>query len=412
MKTAIRLRHLILCPGLSLVMFFAAPGVRAQAPAQNDATIQNNVVNALTQAPRLQGQQITAATIQGSVTISGVVKDETTKELAQKIAASVSGVRSVENNLTIGDPNAQTADQNDAQNEAEAGRSQQAQDRQSQSGRPQNQGVPEVRQPATPNAPPSAQSPDMASRPAYSPQQGSYAPPPPRQNGAYPPPPAQHTQNTIGPVIVPAGTLLRVRISEPLDTKGLQAGAMFEATAASDLFENGVLAIPRGAAVDGQVVEAKNAGPFGGSAKLQLKLSTLNLAGRVYPLASDTWSNQSPSKNGYTARNTAGGAVIGALLGAALGGGTGAAFGAVAGGTAGATASAATSGPRLALPPETLLVFHLSAPVTVQPVSSDEAERLASSAPRQPVVQRRPVYVERPYPYPYYYGPAYYRYGW
>ena len=75
----------------------------------------------------------------------------------------------------------------------------------------------------------------------------------------------------------------------------------------------------------------------------------------------------------------------------------------------GLAASSATHGPRLILPAEAQVDFHLTGPVKVQPVSSQEAQRLASSVPQ---LVRRPAYaVPRPYPYPYYGYPYPYYYG-
>jgi hypothetical protein len=207
-----------------------------------------------------------------------------------------------------------------------------------------------------------------------------------------------------GPVAVPAGTLIQIRTSEALDTNKLQDGTAFQATAASDVFEGNVLAIPRGATLQGTVVRVKKPGALGGSGELDLQLTSVNLGGTVYPVTTDTWSTKSPNKAGYTAGNTAGGAVVGAIIGGLIGRGPGAAIGAVAGGGAGMLASAETNGPRAILLPETLLNFHLSSAVTVQPVSWQEAQRLAQNAPR--LQQRRPVYVMRPYGY----YPGYYPY--
>ncbi len=53
----------------------------------------------------------------------------------------------------------------------------------------------------------------------------------------------------------------RVRLSEPLDTKRVKDGTTFQATAAVNVYENGVLAIPRGAVLNGQVVQSKEGGP-------------------------------------------------------------------------------------------------------------------------------------------------------
>jgi hypothetical protein len=80
----------------------------------------------------------------------------------------------------------------------------------------------------------------------------------------------------------------------------------------------------------------------------------------------------------------------------------------------GLATSAATHGPRLILPPEAQVDFHLTGPATVQPVSWQEAQRLAASVPSQPQLMQRPAYRMPIYaaPYPYYpYGPYPYYYG-
>jgi hypothetical protein len=222
-------------------------------------------------------------------------------------------------------------------------------------------------------------------------------------------------QNSSGPVTLNPGLLLNVRTSEPLSTTRLKAGDFVQFTAATNVYQNAVVAIPRGAVLTGQVVEAKNSGPFGGSPKLDLKLTTITLGQTTYPLTSDVWSSQGPNKAGYTAANAVGGAAFGALIGAITGGGVGAGIGAAAGGAGGVLASGATHGPRLDLPAEAMLQFHLTAPLTVQPVNYNEAQRLAASVPQQPTLRTRPGYVVAPYPYarpyPYYVYPAPYYYG-
>jgi hypothetical protein len=186
----------------------------------------------------------------------------------------------------------------------------------------------------------------------------------------------------------------------------VKTGAVFQATTAVDVYQNGVLAIPRGAVLTGQVIEAKKGGQLGGSAVLSFDLTSVNLAGKIFPVTTDVWSSKGPNKAGYTAANTAGGALLGAVIGGIIGRGTGAAIGAGVGAVGGLAASSATSGPRILLPPETTVDFHLTNPVTVQPVSWQEAQRLASSAPRPPVLVQRPAYVA-PGPY---YGPYPYAY--
>ncbi|MBW4026559.1 MAG: BON domain-containing protein [Acidobacteria bacterium] len=400
------------CLGCILYLPSTQP-LHAQAQAAlSDAEIESSVTQAIQSAPQLQSQAITAATISGEVTLSGVVADNSTKQAAEHIVSAIQGVRAVHDNLTIGNPAAVQTDQSappvDQQGSPQMSVPEQPAPGPAPSAPAPPQGAPAAQIPPPPpvesTTAPAPYGDDQGYRPPYNGNQAAYAP-------TYS---QQQQQQPSGPVTIPAGTLLRIRTSEPLDVRQVQSGSMFEATAAADIYEGSVIAIPRGATVEGEVVDAKASGAFGGKPELALKLTTLNLEGRVYPLASDVWSSQGASKSGYTATNTAGGALVGALLGAFLGGGPGAAFGAVAGGVGGATVSGATAGPRMVLPPEAVLNFHLSAPVTVQPVSYEEAQRLASSVPQQqqPQLRRRPVYMAAPPPYYYSYYPMYYGRFW
>jgi hypothetical protein len=342
----------------------------------------------------LKNQPITASTSNGVVTLTGTVETEQQRQEAETAAANVQGVSGIQNNITVSGGSASSgsapppppADAQQAPPPPPA-------DNQQPMTAPDSQQVPPPPPPDQPGqAPPAARAPYPQG--GYQQPYGGY--------GNYPPP-----QQTSGPVTIPSGTLLQIRISEPLDIAKLQDGAVFQATAASDVFEGNVLAIPRGAVLQGTVVKVKKPGALGGSGELELQISSVNLSGQAYPLVSDIWSNKGPNKAGYTAGNTVGGAAVGALIGGILGRGPGAAVGAVVGGGAGLAASAGTNGPRLFLPPETLLNFHLTNAVTVQPVSWQEAQRLAQSVPQ---LQRRPVYMAPSYPYGYPY--PYRVYGW
>lgn len=409
--------------------FSAAPFSAAQEPSgaaqasRTDADIQADVTSALARDPSLQSQKITASTANGQITLGGTVETNAQRQQAETIAANVQGVSGILNNIKVTNPNSPiptpapaAADNSGVANPEVAGQVTDTGDG-SASAAPSNgtqtNGTQANGSQMPPPPPPdqgySRQAPlppSSGARAPYQPQQGGYYPPP--QTGYYQGPPPQQPS---GPVTVPAGTLLRVRLNEPLDTAKVKSGAVFEATAATDVYQGGVLAIPRGAVLQGQVVEAKNnSGGLGGSAVLQLKLTNINLDGKIYPLATDIWSNKGPNKAGYTAGNTAGGALLGALIGGIAGRGAGAALGAGIGATAGLAASAATNGPRVYLPPEALVDFHLTAPATVQPVSWQEAQRLSNNVPQQPQLVRRPVvygpppgyYYGYPYPYPYY----------
>jgi guanyl-specific ribonuclease Sa len=177
----------------------------------------------------------------------------------------------------------------------------------------------------------------------------------------------------------------------------------------SDVTFGGVLAIPRGATVHGVVTESKKAGELGGSAVLALTLTSLDLGGQSYPLTTDQFRVKGPNKAGQTVGNALGAGVVGTIIGCAVGRGMGCAVGAGAGVAAGTAASAASPGPGVWIPAEAQVTFHLKAPVTVDPVSPQEAARLA-----QGLYQGGPSLYRRPSPYGvrYYNGYGYYPYGY
>ena len=162
-------------------------------------------------------------------------------------------------------------------------------------------------------------------------------------------------------------------------------------------------------------------GQLAGSAELGLTLTSLDLGGRSYDIQTNQFRVKGPNKAGHTVGNAIGGGLIGTIIGCAVGRGVGCAVGAGAGIAAGTAASAASRGPNVWIPAEALVDFHLAAPLTVDPVSQQEASRLAQGLyPGGPTLYRRGHYpygmpyspYGRPYPaaYPYYaYPPVYYR---
>jgi len=408
----------------------SAPQNQAPATAQGqrtDGQIEMDVVHALDGSQALKNDLITAATIQGEVTLSGTVSTQASKDLAGSIAGGVQGVTKVHNNLTIGNPQAAAAAQNlpDDQN-AEQEAPEQAQ------APPQNEPMPNNSQAnAAPMPPEAAPAPDQnqpypAPNPPARPQYSPYPPPPPQygqrpqygyQQQPYPQQQQPAYQQPSGPVTIAPGTLLQVRTAEPVDSKRAADGTPVQFTLIQDVTVGGVLAIPRGATLHGVVTESKqtHSGQLGGHSELALTLTSLDLGGRNYPIQSDEFRVKSPDKAGRTVSNAIAGGLLGTIIGCAAGRGAGCAIGAGAGVAAGTAVSAATPGPNAWIPAEALVVFHLAAPVTVNPVSPQEAARLAQGLyPGGPTLYRRrgfaPYGYYGPYPYPAYgYPPVYYR---
>jgi hypothetical protein len=198
------------------------------------------------------------------------------------------------------------------------------------------------------------------------------------------------------PVVVPVGTTIRIRVNRLLASDKLKAGDHFDGLVANDVTAGGFVAIPRGAAVQGVVVDSKSSGAISGRGELSLQLTSIAMGGKVYPVTSDVWERKGPDKTGQTVSNAAGLGIAGALIGAIAGRGAGAAIGAGVGAGAGVAASAASPRGQVVVPPEGMLTFNLSQPASLATVSEAEMQRLAYGVPSGPP-QRQTMYA-RPYP--------------
>jgi hypothetical protein len=446
-----------------LAGMIAAAEVAGAQSTVPDSQVEANVLKALAGAPELASQQISTNTVYGVVTLSGTVQDDASRTKAENLAANANGVKKVVDELQVGSTAtaqngaaqgpgpgmvlqsdgtyapAQPADQaatvppgSPAPGTAPAGQAvlndpdndqaqyQQpgaaAQNGQVPNGQPANGQAPNGQQPAPPysangappaypNYPPNGNPP--SGYPAY-PQNGY------PQNG-YPAYPQQqqrgYSQNGGQPwggqvagqsVVVPNGTMIRVRVNRPLASNKVKPGDAFDGFVANDVVAGGFVAIPRGAAVQGKVVDAKSSGAVSGRGELSIQLTSVTLGGKVYLLVSDTWAHSGPDKTGQTVGNAAGLGITGALIGAIAGRGTGAAIGAGVGAAAGVGLSAASPKGQVVIPPEGMVTFHLTQETSLQTVSEQEIQRLAYAVPAGPYpgqYPRQPMYA-RPYGYP------------
>ena len=221
--------------------------------------------------------------------------------------------------------------------------------------------------PAQPQAQPAAQVPVTPPAPAPQPTapvtrtQQQAAPSSVPEPSAAPEPPPQPKVATLA-----AGTPLTVRINESLSTKTAHTGDPFTGVLERPIERNGWLIAPRGATVNGRVVESDPGGRVHGRATLALQLTSVRGAdGRNIRISTASVSREAPSTKKKDAEKVGIGAGLGAVIGALAGGGKGAAIGAAAGGGAGGGLVAATRGAPAVIPSETLLKFSLANPVTV-----------------------------------------------
>ncbi len=133
------------------------------------------------------------------------------------------------------------------------------------------------------------------------------------------------------------------------------------------------------------VAEVRAAGSMSGQSKLTLRLTDIDVNGRVIPLMAAPISVQGAPESKDTAKKIGGACGIGALIGAIADGGTGAAIGAAVGAGAGTAASAATAGKPAGIPAQTRIPFALGQPLTVPimvKVSSTTADASITSPER------------------------------
>ena len=399
MKTAFGV--VVLAGGLTL-------SAAAQQKPLPDAQVESNVLRALASAPELSTQNIQSTTVYGVVTLTGSANDEASRTKAENLVARAQGVKKVVDEMTIGAVDAQAGPPPDGADQAPSP-DQEAENQPAQPGNNdgmvlQSDGTYAQATPEDQVPPPPSQQANDNGYPAPpqqgAPQQGQY---PPRRamygNGA-PPPPAYGGQVGGQEVTIPNGAMVRIRINEGLSTHRTTPGSVFDGTVLNDVVADGAVAIPRGAAVQGTVIQAKDSGSLKGRGELALQLTALTMGGKTYTLTSDTWTREGQDKTAHTVNSAIGLGALGALFGAIAGGGTGAAIGAGVGGAAGVASSAASPNGRVVIPPEAVLTFHLAQPTTVSTVSEAEMQRLSYGAgptPARPVVRRYPPNYFAPY---------------
>jgi hypothetical protein len=192
----------------------------------------------------------------------------------------------------------------------------------------------------------------------------------PADNSAAPAPPAaQKAAEALfapKPIVVEAGTPIRVTVDQSVSSKTSNPGDHFDASLAAPVMVGEKVVIPSGARARGTVTLAKSAGKFKGNAELGVTLDSITVNGESYSVRTTSVTEAGKGRGKRTAIGAGGGAAVGAIIGALAGGGKGAAIGAGAGAGAG-TAGAAFTGKRdITIPAETKLTFKLKEPLEIR----------------------------------------------
>jgi hypothetical protein len=170
------------------------------------------------------------------------------------------------------------------------------------------------------------------------------------------------------PIHVAAGTSLAIRVDQRLSAKGSRAGEKFTGEVVDPVKDgNGNTVIPKGAPVTGIVDDAHKRGHFKGASDLELRLTSLTLNGKEYPLETAEMRERKKGKGKRTAAMIGGGAGLGMLIGGVASGGTGLVIGGLAGAGAGTAGAGLTGNRDLVIPAESIVHFTLKDALEIQP---------------------------------------------
>jgi BON domain-containing protein len=328
---------------------------------RSDAQVIGEVVTKINSDPKISDKTISVMSTNGVVTLSGSAATEEERVQAANDAAQVEGVKTVVNNLLVsGPPSLQASALPPAVEEQQAVKT--ASPRRA------------ARKPTAYRASRRSSAGDMpivsSGSPTYNASTAAMAPMPTTSAPAVPQAPPPPT-----PVTIESGTVLNIRMIDPVDSGRNHPGDSFRATLDSPITIGDKVVIPEGAEVVGRIAELKDAGRFAGQPQLGLELASLSVNGRKYTLHTNQYTRQGKSRGSSTAKKVGAGAAIGTVIGAIAGGGKGAAIGAATGAGVGGGAQAISKPEQVRVESEALLSFRLESPVTVMPVSSLQRPR-------------------------------------
>src|SRR5579863_1366848 len=342
----------------------------ACASKPDDAKVASEIQSKFSQDSGLSTKQLNVQASGGVVTLSGSVDNDAQREAAGRQAASVAGVKTVVNNLTVGDqPPVVAANHPPAVGTAPATASSSPLDSAKPAAGKKSRPPSSKASKAAASSPDSNMNAPVDNQPPVqtSPDNSSTASnnPPDNQPAAQTPPPPPAPKK----LIIDQGTQITVRLIDPIDSEKNQTGDTFHATLNTALTSDGQEAVPAGTELTGHLVSVKSAGKFAGQSEVVLQLDKITSGGQTYDLQTDQHKKTGSSRGKNTAEKVGGGAILGGIIGAIAGGGKGAAIGSAAGAGVGGGVQAATKGQQIKLPSETVLNFTLQAPITVTQAS-------------------------------------------
>jgi hypothetical protein len=170
---------------------------------------------------------------------------------------------------------------------------------------------------------------------------------------------------TLSAVTVPAGTPIKVRLQNTINSGTAKSGEGFTAVLDEPLAVEGKTVAPKGANVKGIVSKAVSSGRLSTPAELYLRLTSIEINGKSQTIQTGSVGRKGESHKKRDTIGIGGGSAVGAIIGGIAGGGKGAAIGAGAGAAAGTAGAAATGKKDIEYRVETRLTFSLKQALNV-----------------------------------------------
>lgn len=182
------------------------------------------------------------------------------------------------------------------------------------------------------------------------------------------------SQSVRVPVVAPAGSVLRVRLDQALDTERSRPGDRFSGTLESPLIADGKEVLAKSTIVEGHVLNAHPSGRLKGRAVLSITLDSVQVDGNTLSVSTGAVTRVSGAHRKRNWTWIGGGSGTGALTGALVAGPVGAAVGAGSGAAAGTVGAIVTGKKQVSMPAESLAGFTLKDPLVVQSANASATQ--------------------------------------
>jgi hypothetical protein len=150
-------------------------------------------------------------------------------------------------------------------------------------------------------------------------------------------------------------------MEQTVSAKVNNVGDSFSGVLAQSVVVHGTTILRAGTPVTGTVTASKGQGKFKGAGDLAIAVTRVG----KYDVSTTAYEKTVSGKGKRTAVFAGGGGGAGALIGGLAGGGKGALIGGLLGAGGGTAAGAFTGNKDISVPAESVVTFHLAAPLTV-----------------------------------------------